>query len=178
MSPSLIPDIVCLAICVASAWTDLRGFRIPNWLTLPGIGAGLLLNAVCFGLVAGWPGAQLGLVSSVAGCLLLAIVFGVFGALHFVGMGDVKLMAAVGALVGWPVALSALVYVTLAGGVLGVGYALARGRLGTVLRNIGRVGRRLVRRDDPGQALELTRVPYALAILAGTALTVAGRHWF
>lgn len=162
--------------------TDLRSQRIPNWLTVPAALLGLVLNTLLPALTHGWGvGLKLGLGSAVVGCLLLLLVFGFLGLINFVGGGDVKLMAAVGALLRWPTALWALAYVAIAGGVIAVVYALARGRLGAVLRNLLKVGhqagRRLVKGESRGEKVQLHRIPYALAIFAG-AVWAAGIKYF
>lgn len=170
----LAPDLVCILCCLVAAVTDLRTRTIPNWLTLGGILLGLLLNTVLPGVLAGaWLS---GLFSALGGAMLLLIVFGLLGLINFVGMGDVKLMAAVGACVRWPLAIWALAYVAFAGGVIAILYALLRGRLGQVFRNLGRLGRRIVKRGEDEPEVELHRIPYALAILCGTLWAVAARY--
>lgn len=172
----ILVDVLCIAACVIATVTDLRAYRIPNWLTVGAIIAGLVLNPLAQLAVHGGAGAKVGALSAVAGCVLMLLVFGLFGALRFVGMGDVKLMAGVGALVGWPLAMGALIYVTLAGGVLAMAYALGRGQLTAVLGNIFRVGRRVLHRGAAEEVV-LHRIPYALAILAGSTWAVATRYW-
>jgi prepilin peptidase CpaA len=170
----LAPDLVCILCCLVAAVTDVRTRTIPNWLTLGGILVGLLLNTLLAGFLgAGW---LTGLFSALGGAMLLLIIFGLLGLLNFVGMGDAKLMAAVGACVRWPLAIWALAYVAFAGGVIAILYALFRGRLGQVFRNLGRLGRRMVTRGEEQPEVELHRIPYALAILCGTAWAVAARY--
>lgn len=74
---------ITVVVVLAATW-DLRERRIPNWLTLAGIVAGFAIN---------WklalPGAALALAAQLP-----------FLALRQTGAGDVKLMAAVGALAG------------------------------------------------------------------------------
>ena len=65
----------------------------------------------------------------------------------------------------------------LAGGVIALVYALGRGRLGRVLRNIGAVGRRAIQRTDSQDPLEFHRIPYALAILIGATWAAAVKYW-
>jgi len=183
----VVPDLLCVIVCAVAAVTDLRSRRIPNWLTFPAIGVGLLLNTLLPGVSHG-PGIALkaGLLSSAAGALLLLICFGLLGAIRFVGMGDVKLMVAVGALLRWPTALWALAYVALSGGVIALIYALVRGRLGLVLRNIGTIGRRAVRQtktpvgregEAPTDPVQLHQIPYAVAILVGAGWAAAVKYW-
>jgi prepilin peptidase CpaA len=164
-------------VCLAGTVTDLRESRIPNRLTVAAALAGLLLNGLLFGLLGGTLGAAaLGSVAALAGGGVCLLVFGLLGAIHFMGFGDVKLMAAVGALLRWPLALVALVDVALAGGLVALGFALGRRRLRQVAGNLLRLGRRAVRPRRAGPALELHRVPYALAILLGTLWSVLSRY--
>ena len=83
-----------------------------------------------------------GLAVSVAlrnwlGLLLGAVVTGVFYALGGLGMGDVKLCAAIGAWVGPGQMMMALVAIALAGGVLALAWALATGTLASSLDSTG-----------------------------------------
>jgi len=119
-------QIAVLALGLGAAvFTDVRTRRIPNWLT------GAIAGAA-FGLAFGGGPvtpmrALLGLVVGLA-LMLPGHVIGATGA------GDVKLMAAVGAVVGPDVIFRAFLYSAVAGGVLAVVVALRRGRLGTTLQ--------------------------------------------
>ncbi len=95
-----------LAISVV---TDLRKRLIYNWVTFPAL-------AVEFGIIYwffGWPAVEDSLIGMAvcAGPLLIASLRG------WVGMGDVKLMAVVGAVAGWPSALLSILFISIAGGV-------------------------------------------------------------
>jgi prepilin peptidase CpaA len=171
----LVPDALCVALCVIATVTDLRDFRIPNWLTLGGMGPGLVIRPVMASLDGGVEGLLVAFVSSLAGGLLLLLVFGLMASIRFLGMGDAKLMGAVGTFMGWPMALWALAYVTIAGGLVGLLYAIARGRLSRVLGNIVRSGQRVWRRDL--EAPELHRIPYAVAILIGASWAAAIKYF-
>lgn len=175
---TIIPDATCVALCLAATVCDLRSRQIPNRLTVPGILAGLVLNATIWAIALGVPGGlRAGLLSSLSGGVLLFVAFALMGLFGLVGMGDVKLMAAVGTLLGWPTALFALAYVALAGGVVAMGYALATRALGQVFRNIAVVARRVVPAAPRAeQRVELHRVPYALAILLGATWAAAIKY--
>lgn len=69
---------------IAAAW-DWRTRTIPNWLTIPVLLAGLALN-------------RLDGLYGAGAALLVQVPFFVIG---MIGGGDVKLMAAAGALLGW-----------------------------------------------------------------------------
>ena len=80
--------------CLSPQSYDVRYRRIPNWLTAIGVLLGLGLNTF---LYQGWPGLRFSLMG-------LGLAFGIYFGLYAVramGAGDVKLMAAIGALVGW-----------------------------------------------------------------------------
>lgn len=119
-------QIAVLALGLGAAvFTDVRTRRIPNWLT----GA---IGGAAFGLAFGGGPvtpmrALLGLVVGLA-LMLPGHIIGATGA------GDVKLMAAVGAVVGPDVIFRAFLYSAVAGGVLAVVVAVRRGRLGTTLK--------------------------------------------
>lgn len=160
-----IADAAALLVCGLAATIDARTYRVPNWLTLPAAAAGLALNLV-LGAVAGAPGTWL--LAALGGAAAGLLTFGLLGAAGAVGMGDVKLIAAAGALVRWPLALPMLLYTALAGGVLALAIAVRRRRLGQVARNLGHL-------SDAGAAAALHRMPYALAIALGCAWAVASR---
>jgi len=97
---------------------DLRHHRLPNAVTLPGILAGLLFSL--FG-PPGWTASLRGIV--LGGGLLWLI-----GAIQYrirgherLGMGDAKMLAMIGAFVGLPLTLVALVLALCAGSLISVG---------------------------------------------------------
>ncbi len=158
--------LVGLVIAVVS---DLVTCRIPNKLTLSMALASLALHA-WFGQ---WEGLVFALSGLVAGllCFLPLYLFGAMGA------GDVKLLAAVGSVVGPGTVLIAALMTVLVGGGLAIVYITARGGLPALLRRYSSMVVLLVARQpqyippDPGEAAGL-RFPYALAIACGTALAV------
>jgi len=161
------------AVLVTAMWTDLRMSRIPNWLTF---------SAMFFALVGhAWFG---GLQGVIFGLLGLGVGLGLFFILYIsggIGAGDVKLMAAVGTIVGPYGALISGFLAILVGGA----YAF-----GTMVHQLGIV--------NTGQKLALVinttlltegkmwsgnlalpfRLRYGLAIGAGTLLFVLGFHPF
>jgi prepilin peptidase CpaA len=122
---------VLAAGLAAATATDLRSRRIPNELTavMAASGLGLSVTGVSgVSTAASLTGLVLGLLLMLPGYWLGAT-----------GAGDVKLMAAVGAIVGPPLVLSAFVCTSLAGGVLAVIVAVRRKRLGATLVQTGRL---------------------------------------
>lgn len=112
-------------VCGAATYWDLRERRIPNALTLPALGIALCLHGVT---QAGQGLLLSALGAVVAGALLLPGYL-----LRATGGGDVKLLMAVGAFLGWPAALLAGLLSLLVGGVLGLLFALFHKRAGAVL---------------------------------------------
>jgi len=119
-------QIAVLALGLGAAvFTDVRTRRIPNWLT------GAIAGAA-FGLAfGGGPVTPLRALLGLVVGLALMLPGHIIGA---TGAGDVKLMAAVGAVVGPDVIFRAFLYSAVAGGVLAVVVAVRRGRLGTTLQ--------------------------------------------
>jgi prepilin peptidase CpaA len=148
---------------------DVKSRRVPNFLTGPAILAGLLLH----GLLDGWSG--LG-NSAVAG-LTCGVVFLIFYLAGGMGAGDVKLITAVGCLSGTHYVAFLLAFTGIAGGVMAVGLALARGRLKETLGNVFTLmSHHRSEGLTPHPEINVLnagtlRLPYALAISAGCALT-------
>jgi prepilin peptidase CpaA len=123
-------EMVLLALLVGAAIYDVRYRRIPNWLTLCGVLLGLLLNWLI-----GPP--EGGVLFSVEG---FVAGFGVYMFLHLLramGAGDVKLMGAVGALVGWQRWFGIFLITAVVGGVMALLLVTVRGRLTRTLWNVG-----------------------------------------
>jgi leader peptidase (prepilin peptidase)/N-methyltransferase len=105
---------------------DLRHRILPNAITIPGIVIGLIFSLA---LPPGWMAAAIGAL--VGGGALFAIaeayyrVRGVEG----LGMGDVKMLAMIGAFLGWQLTLVTLILASFSGSVIGVGM-IASGRGG------------------------------------------------
>jgi prepilin peptidase CpaA len=161
-SDALVTAIVAVGMG-AAAVIDLRTRRIPNMLTAS-------LAAVGVGIAAAGLG-RVGLGAALLGCLLgLAFMLPghIFGA---TGAGDVKLLAAAGALLGPTDTIYAFLYTAIAGGVLALLVAVARRRLTQTIGTAGRLiaGDAQVRTDIERTASD-NRFAYAPAIAIGVVL--------
>jgi prepilin peptidase CpaA len=159
-----------LAACLVACVLDLRTRRVPNVLTATTAVAGVL-----FHLVWGGTGAT---IASLGGLAVgFALFFPLF-ALGGMGAGDVKLMAAIGAWIGPTDAAWTALYAAIAGGVMAVSVALARGYLRTALENLWTLAvfwRVSGIRPLDGITLQSSkspRLPYALPITAGLFATL------
>jgi prepilin peptidase CpaA len=115
-------------LVLTAAIYDLRFRRIPNWLNLSGIILGFGLNIFLFQ----WGG----MVKAGEGMLLAFAVYLPLYLLRGMGAGDVKLMAAVGALVGPGYWFQIFIATALLGGATAGLYALAKRRLMDTLFNL------------------------------------------
>ena len=110
---------------------DLEHHLLPNVITVPGIVIGFALSVF---LPPGWQASLIGLVAG--GGLLFAIAEAWYRlrGIEGLGMGDVKMLAMIGAFLGWQLMLVTLVLSSFAGSVIGVGIiALGRGGMKSML---------------------------------------------
>lgn len=160
--------VFLLLILGVAVYFDLRERRIPNFLIVVGLPAGLIHSATQHGFD--------GLTASLWGLLVAGGVLFPFFAVRMVGAGDVKLMAVVGAFVGLDDVWRVVLYVFLAGGIIGVIGVLAAGTTRQFFWNLKLWFHSLVFRGRGNvmavsdiAAQSASRIPYALAIGAGTA---------
>ncbi len=145
--------------------TDLRSGRIPNAVTLPMMVIGLVLHALPAGWGLGSGDPMVAVVGWAVGLGILIIPF----ALNLIKAGDVKYLAAIGAVGGAPVALFAFLYGSLAHGLLCWLVLRRRGEVDAAFENIGFWLRNslLARRAVDFTARSQGTVPYALGLALG-----------
>lgn len=142
---------------------DLRTRRIPNVLTGTMAGAGIGLAVFGFG------GISIG--AAVLGCVIGLVLMLPGHALGATGAGDVKLMAAVGSLLGPLVVVNAVLFSLVAGGVLALTVAIQRRRLGTTLAGTGRmIAAPGDVKKEIAAGVPASRFAYGPAIAAGSML--------
>jgi len=169
VSPVLMKLLLLVPLAVVVIYYDLRYRRIPNIVVLAALIAGLTIN-ISYG---GWRGAVASLGGSGVAFIPMFLMH-VFGAM---GAGDVKLFAAVGAVVGLPLVPMTFVVVVLLGGLLAV-YSMIRSR--TVFTTMHGVLRMFVGMlpgwEMPRFSLPADRqhtIPYGVAIMVGSVIAVA-----
>ncbi len=179
---SLIIGFLLLLLLFA-AWHDIRSRRIPNALVFSGAVVGVLSNALLPQEMGG-----LGVLDSLAGLGVGLVLLLPLYLLRAMGAGDVKLMAMTGAFLGARGATGALLCVLLAGGVLALGAAWYQGKLRRLLYNLkmmlftgaagGSMGSLPVAGNLPESAAEsVGKLPYGVAIAAGTVAYLVLAHW-
>jgi prepilin peptidase CpaA len=164
------PTLIVLSV---ATFTDLKSRRIPNWLALSFLVAGIGVSS----WLHGWHGVG----QSFAGLGLGFLIYGAFFWRGGMGAGDVKLCAAVGAWIGPGQLFIALVMTGIAGGVMVLSWAAWGGFLKDLLRGTGNL---VFDWNAGGEGLDTKphlssptrrKMPYAPAIAIGTLLSFLGR---
>lgn len=171
---SMIALALLLVLLGLAVEGDIRHGRIRNWLVIAGLLLGALFQLAA--VISGQPTlAGAGPWDWLAGALVGGAVLLPLYLLRACGAGDVKLMAAIGAITGMHVAFSAALYTMVAGGLLSLAVMALRGVTGQTLSNVRHLLTDRGLRATAGQRLRIAplahtaaRLPYAVAIAAGT----------
>lgn len=173
LTPPPTELLAAMVLIWSAAWIDFRTHKIPNVLTVSAVLIGLLIHTVDSGL--------LGLWQSLAGFSLGLILLLPGYALEATAAGDVKLMGALGSLLGPSQVLCALVHSILLAGIMGMVVALiawrTRGATGPLkryremLRYLALTGKPLYIKPQAGEAMA-RRMPLAVPIAIGTTLSL------
>ena len=105
------------AILILAAWIDGKELKVPNWITFPMVLSGLVYSATI------GDGISAGLLGMCCGLLCLLPLYSVGG----MGAGDVKLMAGIGAWVGWEITFYSFCVSVIVGAVMAVIMVASRG---------------------------------------------------
>lgn len=103
-------NAILLMLISVSGFCDLKERKIPNKITFNGILIGLIFNTVN----GGWYGLLQGSLGLFAGLAIFFLPFAMGG----MGAGDVKLMGAIGALMGWRFSVMTALYSAIVGGIM------------------------------------------------------------
>ena len=115
--PLLIVRLAFASALVVLFFTDLDCRILPNEITVGGTIVGLITSALVFP-----PGLQSALIGVLLGGGVLwatGAAYERFRGAEGMGMGDVKMLAMIGAVLGWPLMLLTLVGASVAGGLIG-----------------------------------------------------------
>ncbi|RMF84698.1 MAG: prepilin peptidase [Planctomycetota bacterium] len=167
---------VCLLIpaTLYASWIDYAQRKVPNWLNALIAAAGL----ICQGVFFGWrdPVNGMGVSAGLLGLLVGFAVLIVPWAMHGMGAGDVKLMAAIGCWLGAWLTLLSFAVGAVIGGVAAVVMILSTGRAVHALTNMQTIMHKLRRVETAfgeyggaktfGNTSQL--LPYGVPLTAGT----------
>ena len=126
--PAIVAASLLLWALVALTFIDFDTQLLPDNITLPLLWAGLIVNAA--GIM---PGVTLrdAVVGAVAGYLALWTVYWLFKLIRGkegMGYGDFKLLAAIGAWMGWQMLPLIVLLSSLVGAAIGIGLVVFKGR--------------------------------------------------
>jgi prepilin peptidase CpaA len=166
--PTLLKIILIGVVLLAGAY-DVRYRKIPNWLSLSGFILGFGINTFLFGRP-GFGAAVLGFVLAILIYLPLYLVRGM-------GAGDVKLMAALGAIAGPQDWFGIFIATALVGGLVALIAVVIKRRTGQTLLNLTTILSELLQLRRPAKAdarLDVRnphalRMPHAVSIAIGCA---------
>jgi prepilin peptidase CpaA len=163
----MLPTLIIVAGLAVAVVADVRTRRIPNALTASMAGAGFVVAAAGFGVtpMQALLGLLVGLLVMMPGHLIGAT-----------GAGDVKLLAAIGSLVGPSLAFRVCLYTAVAGGAIALAVAARRGLLAYTLHSATQL---VVAPAGARQAIaassRASRFAYGPAIAVGTLVALAIR---
>lgn len=163
--------VLPLLLAFWMAWTDIKTYRIPNYLTLGSALVGLVYQFWFHG----WAGVADGFLGIGLGFALLIFFYSRRG----LGAGDVKALAALGAWLGLSQTLYLFIYMAISGVLILVGFLWWRGLLWGKIRQVYGflVNFILVRTYPPVPKSKTTpptpkseSIPYSLSLALGMAI--------
>lgn len=168
----MIPWVTASIVGVVAGIMDWRFRRIPNWLTVSGLLAGIVVNTA----LGRWPG----LKDALLGALLGLGVLLPFVLIRSLGAGDWKLAGALGGCIGPRPLLSVLMVTVLFAGVMALATVIWNGRLKKTLVNILHLLGALFSLHMPGSEVSLddpksTKIPFGVAMAAAVLFCAIGR---
>jgi prepilin peptidase CpaA len=163
MKSTVLLNSILIVLIIIVCYSDIRWNRIHNIVTIPALLTGVLLNL----LFTGSAGLKLSLIGMTIGFCILLLLFLAGG----IGGGDIKLLAAIGAIKGYPFILWATFYGVLVGGIIAL-FVMARyGVMWQSIKNICYRGWCLVvpgLKYVPLDKSASLKIPYGVAIGIGT----------
>ena len=168
----VVGQVLLTLLVLIAAGYDIRFRRIPNWLVLAGLVLGLTWNSSTDGMA--------GLGRALAG---LATGFALYFPLYLLrarGVGDVKLLAAAGSIVGPGDCLWLFLLTAILGGLVALILILLKGRAQKTLFNITWILHDLIRLRAPWKSSEdldvnspkALRLPHGVLIAVGTTALI------
>ncbi|HYE81881.1 MAG TPA: prepilin peptidase [Clostridia bacterium] len=162
--------IIISSLLLLSLLSDLKTYKIKNSITFSFMLAGLAVNLAFEGYK--------GLVFSLQGILLPAVCLIILYAVRVVGAGDIKLLSAVGAVMGSGFALYAAVYSFICGGLIASCIILLRNnwkeRFSYLFAYIKScfLSMELLQYSDFHDIKETGRFHFSVAVASGTVLAI------
>jgi leader peptidase (prepilin peptidase)/N-methyltransferase len=129
--PLMIQRLVFGCAMIVLFFVDLEHHRLPNEITVPGIVVGFLFSLF---MSPGWLSSLIGILAGGGVLWLLGTLWLLIRHEEGMGFGDVKMLAMIGAFLGWKLMLATLFVSTILGSVIGLSLIAAKkGNLKTAL---------------------------------------------
>jgi prepilin peptidase CpaA len=166
---NMILKIVLCLILFVSFVTDIRNRKILNLVTLPSI----IFALIYYTFTSGLEGFLFSVKGFLVGLSMLLIPYLLGG----MGAGDVKLMAAIGALMGTSFVLYSFICTALIGGAIAITLIIKRKGVRELLKNFlfnlsflkGNLGSIVLKKENNSSRISF---PYGVAIVLGTFCTL------
>ena len=134
LSLAFLVGFIFVAALIVISFIDLDVRIVPDVISLPGIVAGLLFSVLArylisdpFELIPSPLSALIGVLVGGGFLLALAWAYEAFTGVEGMGGGDVKLLAMIGAFLGWTAIPFTLFFASLTGSIIGVGFMISKG---------------------------------------------------
>lgn len=133
-SITFFASFIFVAALIVISFIDLDVRLVPDVISLPGIVAGLLLSVVArylvndpFEVIPSPLSALIGMLVGGGFLLTVAWAYEAFTGVEGMGGGDIKLLAMIGAFLGWTSIPFTLFFASLTGSVIGLGFMIGKG---------------------------------------------------
>ena len=134
LSPGFLPVAAILSMTIVLIYIDLDIQILPDVIDLPGIGIGMVIGALGLGSLHPQLTLSSSLLDSVIGALVgagfllsMALAYRLVRKSEGMGLGDVKMLAMIGAVVGWQAVIPLLFIASLVGAAFGISLGIRRG---------------------------------------------------
>ncbi|MCX5908023.1 MAG: A24 family peptidase [Deltaproteobacteria bacterium] len=168
-SVEIVPSFILITVLIVGALWDLRFQKIPNWLTFPTVATAIVYHSRMNGFG--------GFIFSVEGIGVGILILLPLYILGGTGAGDVKLLGAVGGLLGPKGGFAAFLFTALVGGIYALVLLTFHGYMKEIVARYWLVfktfilTRNLIYIPAP-RGVKKPRLLYGLAIALGTLLSV------
>ena len=128
--PGAVLIALTVSMLIALIYIDAEIQILPDVIDIPGIAVGLLIGALQVGAATPTLTLSTSLIESLIGAgvgagilLLIGITYKLLRKIEGMGLGDVKMLAMIGAVLGWEPLLPLLVIASAMGAIIGIGVA-------------------------------------------------------
>lgn len=129
---AFIPLAATISIFIALVFIDLDVQLLPDVLDLPGIAIGVAIGALRAGdrlplvVSSSWIDSLIGAAAGAGILYALSVAYRLIRKVEGMGLGDVKMLGMIGAVVGWQAVAPVLFVASIVGAVFGIALAMRR----------------------------------------------------